>query len=273
MGRLGQDRVGERVAVHVAAHHPAGQGRVLVDPHRLVLDHRSIVHRCDGDGHRGLTGVERAVRRGEAELIAPVEVREGLEKKPTAHGIESQRAVLRPGGHREGEHGSVDVGGDDLAGVCRVLVEGHRLVQGSWRVVHRDHRERNGGCLGRVRSVGDGEGELIGTVVVGERSVGELAGSRVERDLAMAWRRDQVVGDDRSVTPRVDQSGDGHVLAGRERLVERVRSAGTLARTQGQHGRDEDGPSGGAARHVRQVIPPTKLAPGSGHRSSPGRRE
>src|SRR5581483_2295766 len=169
-------RTGERVDVR----HGEGDRVVRVlgaGGGQGVRDHRRVVDRSDGDGHRGVAelvvGVAHPVReadrpvevlrRGEGERAAVVDEGAGPGRCLDGQG---HRGVTQPAVVRH------EVGGGE--GDRRVLGRGQRVGGGRRNVVHAGDGDRHGGG-GGVLPVGHGERESVRAVVVGGRLVGVRA--------------------------------------------------------------------------------------------------
>ena len=205
VGHCGLDACGTCVEVHGELARPVGgRGGVavqigVVGQHvhravravlgqsatRIIVGHGSVVHRCHGDhkdGGAAQGGQWRAqVADAVGDRIVAVEVgarRVGDGAIAVGHG----RAAVGPLDH--GERGEVQrtaisnvvVVGHHAEGGLSILRDGHRIVVGHRRVVHRLHREGDHRIVATEGWVAEHIGDRSGAIEVGGRVEGDHTG-------------------------------------------------------------------------------------------------
>ena len=105
--RVGDDGVGERVAVHIRAAQGDRLGGVFVGRNRLGVGNRSVVDRVDRDADRCRAGVHLAVVDDELEAVGAVVIRRrGVGQ---VGGRAAQGAVGWGAGHAVGQRVAIRV--------------------------------------------------------------------------------------------------------------------------------------------------------------------
>ena len=195
VGRLRDEGEGLGVAaVNVGRRDGAADRGVFERQCRAAVGYGSVVHSSDGDrcgcGGRGASAVRHLVGEG----VSAVEV--GVRNVDEAGAVEADRAVGRLRVHRVGRRiADIDVGRDGRHGDAGgVFLAGTSDVDGHGRVIHRSHVHRGDGGRGGTRTIGDGVGEAVDAVEVGNGHIDEPAQADVERDGAMQRRGADCVG-------------------------------------------------------------------------------
>ncbi len=190
----------------IARHALTGQGHILVRTEPIVIRHRRIIQRRDGDRHRRRIAEPIVVAGliGEADRAVVVSVRGIVER---AVGIHRERSVGRrraaaeqaPRDVREAVIDIAVVRLHVLVGQCAVLVHGERIVTGHRVGKHQDVLARR--AAHRVAVVASGHGGpayLIGggrtrIAVRGRNDAAARVGQRARR-IQPAYLRAVVVG-------------------------------------------------------------------------------
>ena len=224
VGRRGQARDGERIAVHVGVigQHVDGDGGVLRGGDRVVTGHRGIVHRGHVDGDRRRVGGTGRIGHRVGDRVRAIEVRRRgiVDRAVRVHRHGAAVGRNRGPDDRQGVAVRVGVVGQRVQRDRRVLGRGRRVVHGDRRVIDAANRHGDGCGVGPALPVRDRVGDRVRAVEVRVRRIDDLAA----HDGRGAVGRGGDVGDGQRIAVHIrvvaqDVDRDGGVLGGRGRVV------------------------------------------------------